>query len=117
MEAEKAGPPAGELPMNPMEHLVLTVLLDGPRHGYGIAGEIDRRSGGAVAVHPGNLYRVLDRLLQRALIAEVEPENGAGGRRDYRVTGAGKAMVEAEDRLRRRMRAASAGLRKLTEPV
>lgn len=117
MDASEAGPPSGELPMNPMEHLVLTVLLDGPLHGYGVATEIERRSGGAVAVHPGNLYRVLDRLLQRALIAEVEPENGAAGRRDYRVTGAGKAVVEAEDRLRRRVRAASAGLRKLTEPA
>ncbi len=117
MDASDAGPPSGELPMNPMEHLVLTVLLDGPLHGYGVATEIERRSGGAVAVHPGNLYRVLDRLLRRGLVAEAAAADGAGGRRDYRVTDAGRAMLRAEDRLRRAVHAASAGLRKLTEPA
>jgi DNA-binding PadR family transcriptional regulator len=108
------------LPLNPLDFLVLAVLADGPLHGYGLALEIGERSGGAVTVRPGNLYRVLDRLLRRELVEEVPADGGAGAetpRRDYRITGHGRAVLAAEERLRRRVAAASAGLRNLSEPA
>lgn len=111
------------LPLGPLDHLVLVVLADGPLHGYGLAREIGERSGGLVEVRPGNLYRVLDRLLRRDLVAEAVEEggDGAGGgektRRDYRITDLGSSVLAAEERMRHRVAAASAGLRKLTEPA
>jgi len=112
---------AGLLPLNPLDFLVLAVLADGPLHGYGLAREITSRSGGAVEVRPGNLYRVLDRLLRRDLVAEAPPgpaePTGEPARRDYRITELGRSVLAAEERVRRRVTAASAGLRKLTEPA
>lgn len=112
---------AGLLPLNPLDFLVLAVLADGPLHGYGLAREIGSRSGGAVVVRPGNLYRVLDRLLRRDLVAEAPPRVATPAaeppRRDYRITDHGRYVLAAEERVRRRVTAASAGLRKLTEPA
>lgn len=108
-------PPTDHLPLNPLDFLVLAILADGPLHGYGLAGEIGERTGGAVEVRPGNLYRVLDRLLQRGLVAEVPPQDSAPGRRDVRITDRGREALRAEERMRRRVLAASAGLREITE--
>jgi hypothetical protein len=36
--------------------LVLAVLRDGARHGYGVAREIERRTGDALALKEGTLY-------------------------------------------------------------
>lgn len=108
-------PPADLLPLNPLDFLVLAVLADGPLHGYGLAREIGERTGGAVEVRAGNLYRVLDRLLQRGLVSEVPPQDSEPGRRDFRITDGGRAALRAEDRMRRRVLAASAGLRDITE--
>jgi DNA-binding PadR family transcriptional regulator len=112
------------LPLAPLDYLVLVVLADGPLHGYGLAREIGQRSDGVVEVRPGNLYRVLDRLLRRDLVAEATQEGGDGAadgtestRRDYRITGLGRSVLAAEERMRHRIAAASAGLRKLTEPA
>lgn len=107
--------PTELLPLNPLDFLVLAVLADGPLHGYGLAREIGQRTGGAVEVRPGNLYRVLDRLLERRLVSEVPPQESEPGRRDFRITGDGRAALRADERMRRRLLATSAGLRKITE--
>jgi DNA-binding PadR family transcriptional regulator len=88
------------LPLRPVEFLVLAVLADGERHGYGIVQEIDARTGGKVRVAPGNLYRVLDRLMDRGLLGESEhktvAELGDERRRYYRITDLGSGVVQAE---------------------
>lgn len=103
------------LPLNPIDFLVLAVLADGQLHGYGLAQEIGARTGGAVEVRPGNLYRVLDRLSRRGLVAEVANAAAEASRRDYRITERGRQALVAEERLRRRVVAASEGLRELEE--
>jgi len=86
-----------------VEFLVLTVLTDGERHGYGIVQDVVERTEGAVSMRPGNLYRVLDRLMTRGLVEEGDSapisEGGAERRRFYRITPAGVAAVSAEARL------------------
>jgi PadR family transcriptional regulator PadR len=87
--------------LNRIEFLVLTVLMDGPRHGYGIAGEIGRRTGNEVTVRPGSLYRVLDRLVRRGVIAPTDegPDDVDDRRAYYAITKLGISMVRAEAEL------------------
>ncbi len=83
------------------EFLVLAVLADGPRHGYGIAQEISRRTQGEVSIRPGSLYRVIDRLVRMDFVqVAVEAPSGHDDRRtDYALTGHGKTALVSEARL------------------
>jgi DNA-binding PadR family transcriptional regulator len=87
-------------PLKPVELFVLAVLREGPLHGYGIVQEVAARSGGRIQVRPGNLYRVLDRLLDRGLV-EVAGNRGSGDERrtDYRITPLGRKTAQAEAKL------------------
>ena len=98
-----------------VEFLVLTVLTDGERHGYGIVQDVGERTEGAVSMRPGNLYRVLDRLITRGLVEEGDTApvraGGAERRRFYRITDAGIASVRAEARLLMNVVTSSAALK------
>jgi len=87
--------------LNRIEFLVLAVLADGPRHGYGIVQEIKRRTLGAVAIRPGSLYRVLDRLVRMRLISPTDegPSGNDERRTDYEITEQGRSGLFAEARL------------------
>ncbi len=87
--------------LNRIEFLVLAVLAEGPRHGYGIVQEIARRTMGEVTIRPGSLYRVLDRLVRMQLIslADVEPSRTDGRRTDYEITEQGRTGLLTEARL------------------
>jgi PadR family transcriptional regulator, regulatory protein PadR len=74
--------------------LVLSVLKDGPLHGYGIAREIERRSGNALKFKEGTLYPALYALEQEGQIAG-EWQRGENGRerRVYHITPAGRTEL------------------------
>lgn len=77
--------------------LVLTALVDEPRHGYGIAQEVERLSEGRVQLKIGTLYGVLDRLAADALVEADREEVWQGRlRRYYRLTDEGARALEAE---------------------
>ncbi|HEX5294479.1 MAG TPA: helix-turn-helix transcriptional regulator [Streptosporangiaceae bacterium] len=57
-----------DTPMTGQAFFVLTALADGPRHGYGIAGEVTDLSQGRVKLKSGSLYGMLDRLAAGGLI-------------------------------------------------
>lgn len=86
------------LPLNPRDLLVLTALLNGPLHGYGIIKTVEERSDAGVVLDPANLYRVLRRMRSVGLIDEVDStESSADDRRKtYALTEAGRAVVAAE---------------------
>jgi DNA-binding PadR family transcriptional regulator len=87
------------LPLRPVEFHVLLALGDGERHGYGILQEALRRSGGAMLLEPGTLYRALRRMLQAGLVAETKaPANASDDerRRYYRLTDLGRRVAAAE---------------------
>jgi DNA-binding PadR family transcriptional regulator len=91
---------------------VLTALVDGPRHGYGIIGEVGELSGGRLELPVGTLYGVLDRLAGHQLV-ELDREEAHHGRlrRYYRLTPAGRAQLEVEtERLAANVQVASARL-------
>jgi len=101
--ADRALPSAEALlPLTPVAFEILLALADGERHGYFIMQEVERRSGGRVNLHPGTLYRALNRLLGEGLIEEIDapeparPEPHDGRRRYYRVTSFGREVAAAE---------------------
>jgi PadR family transcriptional regulator PadR len=80
---------------------VLTALADGPRHGYGIVGEVAELSQGRVNLKIGSLYGVLERLAAGGLI-EPDREEAHDGRlrRYYRLTEEGRQALAEEAELR-----------------
>ncbi|HJU44604.1 MAG TPA: helix-turn-helix transcriptional regulator [Vicinamibacterales bacterium] len=91
--------PESFLPLTPVAFEVLLALADGERHGYSILQEVESRSGGAVSLHAGTLYRALARLLESELIEELEspkPKTDDERRRYYRLTARGVAVARAE---------------------
>jgi PadR family transcriptional regulator PadR len=80
---------------------VLTALADGPRHGYGIVGEVTELSQGRVRLKIGSLYGVLDRLVTDGLIEPDREESHDGRlRRYYRLTQDGRHALAEEAGLR-----------------
>jgi DNA-binding PadR family transcriptional regulator len=69
---------------------VLVLLDEGPMTGYGLMGEIERRSEGAWRPSPGSVYPTLALLEDEGLI---RPQAGEG-RTPYELTDEGKAYVE-----------------------
>mgnify|MGYP003578527123 FL=1 len=73
------------------ELLILAALEDGQLHGYDIAREISRRSGGLLAFHVASLYPLLYKLEDRGWIAGRWVEKtGQRRRRYYRLTPEGR---------------------------
>jgi DNA-binding PadR family transcriptional regulator len=88
------------LPLTPVAFEVLLALVDGEQHGYAVLLEVERRTGGAIALHAGSLYRVLNRLLESGLIEELDERPDAQiddeRRRYYRITQLGQAVAREE---------------------
>lgn len=88
------------LPLKPIDCLVLLVLHDRERHGYGIVKDIEVETQGKVRLVPGNLYSVLRRLLDDGLICDAghrQAENAHKERRRlYQITKLGKRVLAAE---------------------
>jgi len=101
-------------PMTEPAFLVLTALTGGPRHGYGIVGEVADLSHGRIRLKIGTLYGVLDRLVAEGLV-ELDREEVQQGRlrRYYRLTtGGGGALGEEADRQAANARTATERLRR-----
>jgi DNA-binding PadR family transcriptional regulator len=74
--------------------LLLAVLAEGPRHGYAIAREVERRSKEALSLGEGALYpalRALEREKQIVGTWEIQPSGPA--RRVYAITDAGRKKL------------------------
>jgi transcriptional regulator len=76
-----------------------TLQVLGPQHGYGIARRIAQISDQLLSVNQGTLYPVLLRLEQEGAVAsEWRPSENNRRARFYRLTRAGKKLLEAEKR-------------------
>jgi DNA-binding PadR family transcriptional regulator len=92
---------AALLPLPPATFHILLALANADRHGYGIIQDVEARTGGALRLSPGTLYRSIQRLLEQGLL--VEPKRRASPsddprRRYYRITPFGTAVARAETR-------------------
>jgi len=88
------------LPLKAEAFTVLLALLDAPRHGYAILQAAEEDGGYSGDLQPGSLYRLLARLLDTGLVAELSddevPADADSRRRYYRVTALGREVVAAE---------------------
>ncbi|MFL6077110.1 MAG: PadR family transcriptional regulator [Mycobacteriales bacterium] len=95
---------------NDAQMLVLTVLADGPLHGYAINVAIEELTGRKLG--PGSLYGALSRLEARGLIAPAgEAVESPERHRTMRITDTGRDTLRAE--LEQMARVSRAGLRAL----
>jgi len=97
--------PRSHLPLKPVDLELLLALADDDRHGYGLVQAIAAHTNGLVVLDPGNLYRVVKRLLAEGLVGEAgqrsAPDEGGARRRYYRLTPLGGRVLAAElERLR-----------------
>jgi DNA-binding PadR family transcriptional regulator len=94
--------PESYLPLRPVDLQLLLALADGELHGYGLVQAMAERTDGLIRLEPGNLYRVIRRLLADGLVAE-SPRRAAADladqrRRYYRITALGERVAAAEVR-------------------
>lgn len=79
---------------------ILIAVADRERHGYAILQDVRQRTNGQVSLSPSTLYSAIKRLLQDALIEELDerpdPEHDDERRRYYRITKAGRLAVTEE---------------------
>ena len=76
------------------ELLILAALEDGQLHGYDIAREIARRSGGLLTFHVASLYPLLYKLEDRDWIQGRWVEKaGQRRRRCYKLTAEGRKVL------------------------
>ena len=88
------GPPRGPRARRGDVRAALLVLLaEEPRNGYQLMQEIERRSDGVWRPSPGSVYPALQLLEDEGLV-QVAPEKGG---KEYELTDAGRAEVEARD--------------------
>lgn len=98
-------------PLRPAVYHILLSLAAGPRHGLGIADEIERASEGILELGPGTLYRSLSEMVEAGLIGSVQaPTKDADPRRKYYgITSEGQDLLARETaRLARVVRTAQA---------
>lgn len=90
-------------PLKHPEFWVLAALRAAPLHGYGIVQAVAQQTADKVKLRPGNLYRVLDRMLERGLleVAERRPARELDDERRtyYRITPQGRRALAAEAEL------------------
>lgn len=90
------------LPIKPIVFQIILLLVDGERHGWSIAKELEKRLDDGKKTLPGNLYRTLRTMLMQHLIEESDrrpdPELDDERRRYYRLTEFGVEVGRLEAR-------------------
>jgi DNA-binding PadR family transcriptional regulator len=87
------------LPLPPATFHILLALGAGERHGYAIILDVEARTGGALRLSAGTLYRSIARMVEQGLIMEVEKRRTRDEderRRYYRILPFGKEVARAE---------------------
>ncbi|MAE94141.1 MAG: PadR family transcriptional regulator [Deltaproteobacteria bacterium] len=72
---------------------LLSLLEDGPKHGYELMTLLEERTEGCYQASSGTIYPTLQQLQDQGLVASSEEE---GGRRTYQLTDAGRSKLEEE---------------------
>jgi DNA-binding PadR family transcriptional regulator len=94
--------PHRHLPLAPHSFQILLSLLNGEMHGYSLIKDIERRTGGEMALGTSTVYAALKRMVDDGLLTSVAPpqDEASGGppRRYYRITEYGRTVAQAEGR-------------------
>ncbi len=73
-----------------LRYVILSVLRDGPKHGYEIIKQLEERTQGRYSPSPGTLYPTLQYLEDLELVQSNQEE----GRRVYQLTDKGKSELD-----------------------
>lgn len=77
-----------------LESMILAALVEKPLHGYGIVRAIRTRSEGVLKLGEGQLYPILHRLEEDALVSgDWEIQDGRPPRKVYSLTEAGATQL------------------------
>jgi len=79
-----------------LDALLLAVLADGPRHGYGVIEALRAGSGGQFDLPKGTIYPALHRLEQAGLVHGTWSNQTGRQRRVYELTPVGRRRLGAE---------------------
>ncbi len=92
-------------PLKPVEFHLLLALVDGPLHGYALAGRMREESDEQVKMMPGNLYTVIRRLDREGWVTEADARTPGDDqrRRYFALTHAGRHLLADEGRRMARM--------------
>ena len=103
--------PIDYLPLKPVDLEILLALADRDQHGYGLVQAVAEHTNQLIVLDPGNLYRVIKRLLETGLVAESgrrAADDTGERRRYYKLTSLGERVLAAElERLRRLVNASA----------
>ena len=92
--------PSDLLPLPVAQLHILLALASGDKHGYAIMSEVEVLTEGAVTMGPGTLYGTVKKMLKVGIVEESDerpdPELDDQRRRYYRITGAGRRVLDAE---------------------
>ncbi len=83
------GGPGRRVDRGDVKFLILSALEDGPKHGYEIIREIEKRSQVAYSPSPGTVYPTLQMLDDLGQVRSQEVD----GKRVYELTDAGRAYL------------------------
>ena len=76
---------------------ILMALARQDLHGMAVKDDVEGRTGGRLRLGPGTLYEAIHRMEADGWIAEVPDHPAAEGkRRVYRITAAGRRVMEEE---------------------
>src|SRR5260370_42313884 len=78
---------------------ILSLLSEGPKHGYQLMKELKDRSGGMYRASAGSVYPTLQQLEDEGLIESEQKD----GRRVYKLTEAGQKELESDPEAVRRV--------------
>jgi DNA-binding PadR family transcriptional regulator len=110
MSSDDLNPQTSLLPLREPTFLILLSLAPGKKHGYAILRDVEELCNGKVKLSTGTLYEALARLLSQDLIERISegasnPDDdsqdsipGGRPRKAYRLTKAGRGLLEAETR-------------------
>ena len=102
-------PPIDQLPLSVPVFQILLSLVDQDLHGYALIKDIEARTAGEVCLTASTLYGAVARLLEGGLVEELAADGQSPRRRTYRLTRAGRRLLEREaERLARATRWAAA---------
>jgi DNA-binding PadR family transcriptional regulator len=90
------------LPLPPATFHILVALADEDLHGYAVIKDVAARTGGALKLSAGTLYRSVERMVEQGLIRETSSRPARDlddeRRRYYRITPFGREVAIAESR-------------------
>jgi len=78
---------------------ILSLLAEGPKHGYQLMKEMKDRSGGMYSASAGSVYPTLQQLEDEGLIEAAQ----SGGKRVYNLTEAGRKELEKDPEIVRQI--------------